>query len=146
MPILRRLHALPLGKRHVLSRFASFGQNDDADFMPIGVGYFGTRRAACVHGTAGTGTWCSQAHWHCRNRWVCRPPPQTCHPIWGAHRDDIFARGTGLLKCNQGRQGLRWKLVNSVPLAWGSPAWDAPCSGMPPLPQAGDGPTSSEGC
>ena len=36
--------------------------------------------------------------------------------------------------------------VDHVPPAWGSPARDAPCLGMPPLPQAGDGPPSSEGC
>ena len=40
----------------------------------------------------------------------------------------------------------RVKLVNYVPPAWGSPARDAHCSGMPPLTQAGDGPPSSEGC
>ena len=58
----------------------------------------------------------------------------------------FFTRGARLLKCNQRRQGLRLKLVNSVPPAWGCPAWDAPCSGMPLLIQAGDGPPSSEGC
>ena len=34
--------------------------------------------------------------------------------------------------------------VDHVPPAWGSPARDAPCLEMPPLPQAGDGPLSSE--
>ena len=38
------------------------------------------------------------------------------------------------------------KLVIYIPPAWGSPARDAPGLGMPPLPQAGDGSPSSEGC
>ena len=32
------------------------------------------------------------------------------------------------------------KLVNYVPPAWGSPAWEAPCMGMPLRPEARDGP------
>ena len=37
------------------------------------------------------------------------------------------------------------KLVNYIPPAWGSPAWEAPCLGMPLQPKAGDGTPSSEG-
>ena len=55
-----------------------------------------------------------------------------------------LAPARGLRQCRP-QLGLV-NLVIYIPPAWGSLARDAPCSGMPPLPQAGDGPPSSEVC